>query len=901
MKKVYCLLVILSISISSYSQGLPTVNLCLGQDATVCQGQPVVITNCNGSGSGAPAAGFFLNSPTNVSLTDDAYSGVVNIGFTFNFYGNNYTQCVIGSNGLLSFDLSKANGYCAWALAGAGTVPNPGFADYRNATMGCYQDINPGLGGQIQYQTLGTAPNRIFVALYKEIPMFSCGSCSYFAIILYEGSNNIEYHIGNKPNCATWNGGLAVQATENAPGNIGHFTPGRNNTQWFVNQDGKRYTPTSPSNTLAYTVSTIPYLLVSSPGTNLLWGNTLGQTFPYNNGVLNVNQVPPGTTGYFLTGSACGSSIGSITQDTTWLTRVNSSVTATSTPDICSSGIGTVTANPGNGLAPFTFTWPALGSGNQTVNNVGAGTYTVNMVDANGCPSSATVTVGDTPASFTGSTTLVSCPGGNDGTATVVMTPSLGTVSYQWNDPLAQTTATATGLTAGTYICTVTSTVGCTGTVTVTVSEIPGMIATIEDQVDATCNSGNDGIIDIVVIQGTPGYSYAWDNSSSTTDIANDLEAGTHIVTITDDNGCIITLSGTIGEPEPLSITFLTEDTQICPENSISLNVTGTGGSSPYLFTWSENGQVIGTGTTITVDPVNTNTQYCVVLSEQCGSPTTDSCMLVYFPTPIVPEMTPNITEMCTPGTFTFTNTSENGQEIATMLAEFSEGSSYTLNGLDGVTVTFEAPMFYSLDMTVTSIYGCVYTGTHENVVEVKPMPTADFTFSANPATIFETSVMMQDRSSFDVVEWEWFSPGSTPNYSQAENPTFMFPEGEPGEYPVTLQVTTDNGCTDTVTYIMQIVPAILFYAPNTFTPDNDEYNQSWEFFVSGIDIYNFELIIFNRWGEVIWETKDPSVKWDGTFGGKRVPQGTYTWRAWVKDPRNDDKHEFQGHINVIR
>jgi gliding motility-associated-like protein len=99
----------------------------------------------------------------------------------------------------------------------------------------------------------------------------------------------------------------------------------------------------------------------------------------------------------------------------------------------------------------------------------------------------------------------------------------------------------------------------------------------------------------------------------------------------------------------------------------------------------------------------------------------------------------------------------------------------------------------------------------------------------------------------------------------------------------------------------MQIVPAILFYAPNTFTPDNDEYNQSWEFFVSGIDIYNFELIIFNRWGEVIWETKDPSVKWDGTFGGKRVPQGTYTWRAWVKDPRNDDKHEFQGHINVIR
>jgi gliding motility-associated-like protein len=880
------LITVISLSLSSLtslSQLLPPVSLCLGDDATVCQGQQVTINNCGGGGGSNPAAGLYLNAPANVNLSDDVYSGVVPIGFTFNFYNNNHTQLVIGSNGLLTFDLGKANGFCAWALGGAGTVPNPGFVDYRNATMGCYMDMNPGLGGQIQYQTIGTAPNRVFAAIWKEVPVFSCGGCSYFAILLYEGSNNIEYHIGNKMPCTGWNGGLAVQATENAAGNIGHFTPGRNNAQWSANQDGKRYTPTSPGNTAAYTVSTIPYLLVSSPGTNLQWQNTLGQSFPYNNGVLNVTQVPPGTTGYFLTGSACGASIGSVTQDTTWLTRVNSTVTATSTPDICSSGIGTVTATPGNGIAPFTFTWPSLAASGPSVTNVSAGTYQVAMIDGNGCPSQATVTVGDTPANFTGATTLVTCPGGTDGTATATMTPLLGNITYLWDDPAAQTTSTATGLAAGTYNCTVTSDIGCADVVTVNVTEIPGMIATIANQTDVTCYTGNDGMIEVNVIQGTPGYSYSWDNSISTSNIANDLFVGDHTLTITDQNDCIITISTTLAEPEPLQITLLTNDTQICPENTATLDVAGSGGSSPYTFTWYENGSIIGNGAQITVDPNVTNTQYCVVLSEQCGSPTVDSCMIVYFPTPILPILTPDKFESCIPGEFTFTNTSDNGIEIATMYVLFSEGTTALLNGTDPITVTFQDPTTYSVDMTVTSVYGCVYSNSHQNIVEVVPNPEADFTFSSNPATIFETSILMQDRSSFDVVQWEWSSPGSSPSYSYSENPTFMFPEGEVGEYPVTLTVTTENGCTDTVTYIMNIVPAIIFYAPNTFTPDDDEFNQSWEFYVSGIDIYDFELTIFNRWGETIWETKDASAKWDGTYNGERIQEGTYVWKSIVK------------------
>jgi len=899
MKNLLPFLSFILFSTVSFGQ-LPTVNLCLGDDATVCQGQPVVITNCNPSG-GSTGTGLYMNAPSSVNLSDDVFSGVVSIGFTFNFYGSNYTQCVIGSNGLLSFDLAKANSYNAWSLGGVGTLPNAGFNDAKRSTMGCYQDMNPGMGGTIQYQTLGTAPNRIFAVLYKEIPMFSCGSCTYMSILLFESSNNVEYHIGNKPPCNSWNGGLAIQATENSAGTVAHVTPGRNNSVWSANQDARRYTPTTPANTAAYTITTIPYTLVTSPGTNLQWGNTLGQTFPYNNGVLNVNIVPPGTTGYFLTGSACGTGIGSVTADTTWLTRVNSSVTATSTPDICSSGIGTVTANPGAGLAPFTYNWPALGSTSQTVNNVSAGTYTVQMTDAMGCPSSANVIVGDTPASFTGTTTIISCPGGNDGTATATMVPLLGNVTYQWDDAAAQTTQTATGLTAGTYTCLVTSDIGCTGTVNVTVTEIPGMIATIINQSDVTCNSGNDGIVEVSVSQGTAGYTYAWDNSVSTASIANDLYVGTHTVTVTDANGCVVTASATIAEPDPLQIQSLTPPTQICPEANITLDVTGSGGSSPYTFTWTENGVTIGTGTSITVDPVNTNTQYCVTLSEACGSPVHDSCTVIYFPTPIDPSITPNKTEDCIPGFFEFANTSTNGGEIATTYFEFSDGSAYLEIGADSTSNLFTIPNLYSANMTVTSIFGCVYTASFIDLIEVKPLPVADFTFSSNPATFFETSIQLQDRSSVDVISWEWFSPGSSPSYSYSQNPNFTFPEGVVDDYPVTLLVTTEHGCQDTITLIMHIVQDVIFYAPNTFTPDGDEHNQQWQIFTAGIDIYDFDLFIFNRWGEVIWESHDPSATWDGTYGGQIVQNGVYIWRASAKDVLNDGKYEFNGYINVIK
>jgi gliding motility-associated-like protein len=654
-----------------------------------------------------------------------------------------------------------------------------------------------------------------------------------------------------------------------------------------------------------YTITNIPYINILSPNSTYAWGNTFNnQTWPYNNGVLLVDPTLPGTTGYYLTLSSqsCSNSVGSAS-DTTFITGVSSSVTASGTDDICSAGMGTVTATPTGGTPPYSFNWPTLGPATtQTVNGVFQGTYTVDMVDGMGCPSSATVTIGDVPAQYQTSYTQVSCPGGNDGTATAEMVPVIGNLTYQWDDPMNQTTQTAVGLAAGTYNCTITSDVGCSNVLTVVVDEIPGMIGNIVSQTDVTCNSGNDGMIEVNVTQGTAPYTYSWDNSTSTSNIANDLYVGTHTVTVTDANGCIITITGTLNEPPALDITFLTPDTQICPEDDITLTVTGTGGSSPYTFTWFENGTQIGTGTQITVDPENTNTQYCVELSEACGSPTDTECNLIYFPTPIVPNAVPDMPEKCVEAFFEFTNTSSNAGEIASTYWDFGSNDLIALEtGDDSTSFWFNNVGVYDLIMTTTSIYGCVYVDTIESIMEVLPTPEADFFFSTNPATIFETTVFMQDKSSPDVISWNWYSPGSNPQTSQSTNPVLIFPEGVVGQYPVTLAVETELGCVDTITYMFNVVQDILFYAPNTFTPDGDEFNQIWKPEISGIDIYNFDLYIFNRWGELIWESHDPSVGWDGTYKGKIVPQGTYVWRAEVHNLVDDGKEEFNGYINLIK
>jgi gliding motility-associated-like protein len=275
--------------------------------------------------------------------------------------------------------------------------------------------------------------------------------------------------------------------------------------------------------------------------------------------------------------------------------------------------------------------------------------------------------------------------------------------------------------------------------------------------------------------------------------------------------------------------------------------------------------------------------------------------MTITFPDPIVPLFTPDITWACQPGRFTFTNNSNNAGEIETVLVDFGDGQQQLIQGDSSVTHDYVNPQSYTLNVIVTSIYGCVYTANFPGIVQVIAKPEADFTISSNPTTIFETTVVMQDQSTDGVVSWEWSSPGSVPVASTQQNPTFDFPDGIVANYPIQLIVETPEGCVDTVNKILVVNSDILFFAPNAFTPDGDEYNQTWNFSIIGVDEFNFELLIFNRWGELIWETHDIHSEWDGTYNGRIIPDGTYTWVASVKDIYTDQKKEFSGFIEVVK
>jgi gliding motility-associated-like protein len=161
------------------------------------------------------------------------------------------------------------------------------------------------------------------------------------------------------------------------------------------------------------------------------------------------------------------------------------------------------------------------------------------------------------------------------------------------------------------------------------------------------------------------------------------------------------------------------------------------------------------------------------------------------------------------------------------------------------------------------------------------------------------------DNNSIGASTYLWdFGDGSTT--SNQTNPAHDYLNVAFGTYEITLVAISSFGCTDTAYSFIQINEELIFYVPNTFTPDDDMFNQTFQpIFTSGYDPYDFTLLIFNRWGEIVFESHNAEIGWDGTYGSNTqiglVQDGTYTWKIEFKLTQNDERKISVGHVNLVR
>ncbi|MFM2265693.1 MAG: hypothetical protein RLZ77_1113, partial [Bacteroidota bacterium] len=205
----------------------------------------------------------FVGGTVIENSSDDSWTQIVNLPFTFCFYGQAYNQLLVGTNGVITFNTSGPNytpgGACRWSYNA--TIPNADANFIRNAIFGVYQDTNilpgaldadttPNNIQNVNYYVLDTgpnaAPNRVFVANFNELPQFSCNATAGLQtsqIIIYETTNIIDVLISKRTPCLNWNSGSGLVGIQNATGTLTRVPPLRNTGTWSATNEAWRFTP----------------------------------------------------------------------------------------------------------------------------------------------------------------------------------------------------------------------------------------------------------------------------------------------------------------------------------------------------------------------------------------------------------------------------------------------------------------------------------------------------------------------------------------------------------------------------------------------------------------------------------------------------------------------------------
>ena len=328
-----------------------------------------------------------------------------------------------------------------------------------------------------------------------------------------------------------------------------------------------------------------------------------------------------------------------------------------------------------------------------------------------------------------------------------------------------------------------------------------------------TINAGNDTTIcagNSISLLASGGIQYNWQHNTTNGSQYNPMNDGFISVIGTDSNGCtnIDSLFVSIN-PNPMVTAGV--DQTICEGTSVTLIATGA-----QTYQWNNN--VINS---LVFNPL-TSLNYSVIGTDQNGCMGYDSVSIIIEPVSNVSFIAP-VTEGCGPLEVSFLNTTT-GTAGLNCFWDFGDGES----GADcsSISHTYQTPGCYDVQLTVTTPLGCIWSDTLINYICVFPNPIASFSPYPTQLSEIVTNSSMNDNS-IGSANYYWdFGDGSMP--STTNDPNHDFPAYPPNSYIISLTTTSEHGCVDTMTQTVIVHPSLMIYIPNTFTPDGDQFNQTW-------------------------------------------------------------------------
>jgi gliding motility-associated-like protein len=560
---------------------------------------------------------------------------------------------------------------------------------------------------------------------------------------------------------------------------------------------------------------------------------------------------------------------------------------------------GSAAALVNNGAGPYTYLWspaPPQGQGTANVSQMCAGTYKVIITDKYGCKDSVSpVLTEPQKLIYAMDSTSAHCNHFDGSTGITVVSGGSAPFDYQWDlSTGGQATAVAANLQPGKYTVVLTDNKNCVVTDSVTVLNIaaPSFSSAVTQPLCSLACNGTAVLTNIT--GGTRPFTYVWKSPVGVIPIVVDssasaLCAGTYKVVVTDKFSCKDSASFILSDPSAVQIS-ITPSSKTCVNGSLQLTALASGGTPNYSYSWLADPTL---SSTVIANPVATPVgikKYTVSATDVNNCPpATASVTLIKNP---VADFIFDSVPDCNAITVDFTNQSTASTINHSCDWDFDNGSTSAI--CDPQFVFNEGT--YAITLTVRDDSSCVQSVTKNIDLHIYDAPFAAFQATPQPTTIYDPSVSFINLST-GATSYSWhFGTGDS---SKLINPYYTF--SDTGTFNVCLRAINSAGCYNDTCSDIRIDPVVSFYVANAFTPNGDGKNEEFIPFASGYDIDDYELLIFDRWGELIFKSNSLSHGWDGTYKGHPVQMDVYVWKVAAREQYSKKTLSKIGRVSLIR